>query len=604
MRWLIVLDDEFDYSNEVYDKLITLNSVPDVESFSLIDYVFENNHKLGLALSNNLEKLSLIKQDKDSKNIASILELEDGISYWHLSGATERCIVRNPSLEDYYTFLAIINCIGSQEVEALTVLGASRMLVTRLLERFPNSKNISILKKSETKLEIINNAYKLFKLVVSSLIAFLKIFHSILFSKKYKSNKEIIKEEINFFCYSDNMELNAQGGFRSKYFRDISEQLESSNKKICWYHLYDASKGLSRNSIIENLLTQEQLDSSTQLLRLIDGYSNFSNYLKIFPLYFKLQKARKKVESILDNTDHEDNSPWPFVKDHWSKTVSGGTSVKFLYQMIMLREMVRNVVSDQGCIFLCEGMLWERVLVYYWQKHKTTPIYGCIHSSIKSLDFRLTFYEILDNKYRPNLFLYPSNTNTKRLNDFQLQDAWLRKVSPISSDILNSSTKNLSFEDRKNYIGIVLDGINEIDSWLISMLESLIMGGHFKGKRFILKPHPNVPIVLSDKVSSNDILEITDSTLIDLITRCPIVISSISSSAAIMIEANAESYFFFHKPGHLIRTPLPKISAKLILFDQTSFLNTINNHLEVYEDREFFHSEVDDKISGWEEFLN
>lgn len=605
MRWTIVLTDSPDYSIDGYDRLITLNHDPRCYGDPLSEYVLKNNAKLGNALSQGLRRLSSLTNENDLKTVASILSIEGELCFWHLSGASERCIVRNPSLEDYYIYISVLEYIGELEVDSISIIGGSTLIANQLLKRFPDATLLHNGKKVNSK-HLSKSAFSTVdasKKYLAAVFALIKLFYSLLVIRNYSVSEMQKEGDLSFICYSDNISVDRKGRFESTYFRDIVKTLHDSRKKVCWYHLFDSSRGLSPNTIVNQLRAQEKGDDF-QVLRLLDGYSSLTNFFTVISVYLKLQKSGRKVEKIFDLKDQEETSPWPFISDSWRRSISGGSSIKLINQIVLLKYVVKNSTIDKPCFFLCEGMVWERALLYFWRKYKSAPIYGCIHSSIKSLDFRLNFYGIDDDRYRPDFFLYPLNTNTKRLSDFGLPASKIKKMAPMS-DRKFTTRQNFQVTNRsEELIGIVLDGIVEIDSWIVGMLESLIEITELRGKRFVLKPHPNVPFLLSERSQGGINFEVVDYGLVELLERCSVVLCSISSSAAIEVEKHAEHVGFFQRPSHLIRTPLDYIHANSIITDVSTLRNAIfgNDRNKVSDDV----VEVQRKDDGldWGVFIN
>jgi len=605
MRWTIVLTDSSDYSIDGYDRLITLNHDARCYGDPLSEYVLKNNEKLGNTLSQGLKRLSSLTNEHDLKTVASILRIDGEVCFWHLSGASERCVVRNPSLEDYYIYISVLEYIGEQKVGSISIIGGSTLIANQLLKRFPestflhNGKKVNSKYLSKSTFSTVDASKK----YLAALVAFIKLFYSLLVTKKYSVSEMQNEGDLSFICYSDNISVDQKGRFESTYFRDVSKKLHDSRKKVFWYHLFDSSRGLSPNTIVNQLRVQEKSDDF-QLLRLLDGYSSLANFFTVITLYLQLQKSGRKVEKIFDLKDQEKTSPWPFISDSWRRSISGGSSVKLINQIVLLKHLVKNSITDKPCFFLCEGMVWERALLYFWRKYKNAPIYGCIHSSIKSLDFRLNFYGIDDARYRPDLFLYPLNTNTKRLSGFGLPASDIKKMAPMS-DQKFMTRQNFQVTNRsEKLIGVVLDGIVEIDSWIVGMLESLIEITELQGKRFILKPHPNVPFLLSEESQDGINFEVVDYGLVELLERCSVVLCSISSSAAIEVEKYAEHVGFFQRPSHLVRTPLDYIHPDSIITDLSTLRNAIFGNDKNQVSEEIGDVECKDDGLDWGVFIN
>jgi len=603
MRWLVILSDAYQLGAEPHDRLITLNDLPVSTGTSLTNHVLTNNQKWVTTLSSSLDRLGKLKSKKTGHSITSILKLEGGFSFWHASGSTERCVVRNACLEDYYTFLAIIDYIGDQKVDSISVLGASVLLETKLLEHFSAPSGYARGVKFKSQRPSLNRIKNTTELYVHAAITLITLALNIIFTKKYKKTEIKNNATLNFLCYSDNIEIDKNGNFQTTYFRDISEKLKQLGGQIGWYHLYDPGQGLSKQKLIKKLRSKELGEANTSILRVMDGYANLSILFEVIYNYFRLQKSRRDVLEVLDNGHQEQFSPWLFVRDYWLRTVSGGSAIKLLYQAALLKRVVKYGMTDQPCFFLCEGMVWERLFIYYWRKYKKSPIYGYIHSSTKSLDFRLNFYSISDKDYQPWFFLYSENTSTDQLKELGIKKTTLRKLNRISKNIGNKPNKSFNTSTRNNCIGIVMDGIEEIDTWLIETIKFVINGDQALDKFFAIKQHPNVPALLPPELQQRHNVRIADPNFGKFFNECSTVWCSIASSAALIVEAHADKYRYFHKPGHLIRTPLKFPQVELIMSSSTHFLDSINGHNNIHQKHGLVLNDSNNNFFDWELFL-
>ena len=106
--WLVLDSDARPGEEQIWDLIIDFSGhVDQPNRLSLTRYLYENRDELVREAAARIDALGQARCAETGQTVIETLEIHLGFSFWYISGAFEKCIVRNPELGLYLKCLAL-----------------------------------------------------------------------------------------------------------------------------------------------------------------------------------------------------------------------------------------------------------------------------------------------------------------------------------------------------------------------------------------------------------------------------------------------------------------------------------------------------------------
>lgn len=567
-RWLVLETNNPPGDVQGWDLVIDFSGhVDQPNRLSLIRYLHENREQLVREAAARIDALGQARCARSGKTVIEELQVHEGYSFWYVSGAFEKCIVRNPELGLYLKCLAMEQLMVRHRPRMLALEGLAE-LPRRAIGEFAETLGLSVERFPFDR-------RKLRGVFMSRLRAMARF--AVMAAKSLQligcrdwpdvARGEDMKREALFVAYSPNIRPGQDSVYDPVYWKGLPEIVKETFNRVDWCHLYDASAGDSERQVTGRMGRMESVAGVPHRIFLLEQKLRPGLVVRALLLYLRLQWRLAGVERALRlHRPSFGLPPWPFLEVAWQRSVMGGTAASLSAQILLLEQLARASVRRRA-YYLCEGMPWERTLLYFWRRHGGEPIYGYQHTTVKSCDMRLLSCLAFGVGHRewlhPDGILFNGPAAGQALQSLGFDVGKLHPVEALRFNYLldmraSVQTRRIG-ENHSAVILVVLEGIESIDRFVLMLVKSAISNPAIAaGRHFVIKPHPSGKVSVTDalaEVESAAWSETRESIHIAL-SKADLVCTSINSSACVEVETLGKAQVLIWKPSELIRTPL------------------------------------------------
>jgi len=538
---------------------------------SLPRFLYEYHDEIAQDVAKRIEQLGKVTCDRTRKTVAELLQLNSGFSYWYVSGAYEKCIVRNPDLGIFLKCVALQKLIKNLRPQKIEIIGLT-LIEQRAICNVAIQNGVQVSKPSTLKEK---RGYS-----VSRLRALIRLMH-LGFSSIRNLNCRCwpdIKHSKGtlIISYSDNIRSGLVDKFDPLYWGGLPELLEEDGRPVFWAHLFDRSSGDSVVDVCHKLKRMENIAGYPHKLFLLEQMLRPSVVAKTLFYYIWLQFRLAKAEKAIGKYEFPDGlSPWPFLKGAWVRSTRGGTAVSQLAQLVLLNQLANLVTTDIRVIYLFEGMPWERELVYHLRLACSGTIYGYQHATVKSYDLRAAVFS--DTRFLPDYVLYNGPVSGKVLQSIGIGNDRLVPVEALRYMYLSEAKeKSERLIESAEVSVVILEGVVDTDRFMLQLVRAELLAS--KNWFFVIKPHQSgqidPQIELAGVESSR--WKVTTEGIHDVLKmRYKAVCTSINSSAVVEAQALGLPTILIWNPKEIIRTPLQLTDWRRIVTKPDAFRNAL-----------------------------
>lgn len=197
------------------------------------------------------------------------------------------------------------------------------------------------------------------------------------------------------FTYFPNIDHDqaARGVFRSRYWGKLQDLLEQGPWQVNWVWIYGpgggcsfpetlgwrdtfnrAAQGRARHYLLEEFLTPGAIFRANFL------------FLRLFWKNLKLKSIRQAFHFPGSALNF-----WPILADDWRAALTGSPAIHNCLAWETFRSLVKILPQQEMGLYLWENQLWERALIFAWEKSGHGKLLGFQHATLRFLDLR--FYE-------------------------------------------------------------------------------------------------------------------------------------------------------------------------------------------------------------------
>ncbi len=537
-RWLVTSDTTI--NSDKYDLIVLVCGVSkESNCLSLPVFINQNQKLIAQKIDSSLSNLASQRLSNDL-NISASLNI-NGIDFWSISGATERCAIRNKQFEQLVRYIAI-EVLKKKFVPSHIDYQLKNQFLDKLLQ-----STVSFNKTSLGWLDcFLRASYR-----------FLSHFFDVVLSKKSLS---VLSGKTTVFVDTVNMARNK--GKKSTYLPGFSKLVSDENAgPINWVHGYIANSADSKRDfekIFENFNS-----SNEDNYVLLESNLTLSDLLKSLVLYLRLQCV---IFSVVRQLDKSNEPFWYGVRDSFIRSLVSGSAITVILKHFAYTNVFARLSDDQRVIYLCEGMPSETIIVKQFRReNRFSKIMGLHPSAIKTGDFRLNRYLAGDSLF-PDSMLVSSFEGISLLSHLGFDEGKLAPVEGLKFEYLAKMTSLSPSSALENSVKPVLilfllEGLENADRFLLDLLSASERYLSNLDVKFIIRQHPADSRNISDYLSlATNLWEVSSDPLSDLFKEADIICASVNSSVIVEAMYWNKHVINLFNPKELLRTPF-KLAA-------------------------------------------
>jgi surface carbohydrate biosynthesis protein (TIGR04326 family) len=590
-NWLILDSGSQLVKEQKWDLIIDFSDhIDQPNRLSLTRYLYENHDALVREAASRIDAMGQAKCAEAGQTVVKALEVYQGFSFWYISGAFEKCIVRNPELAIYLKCLAL---------EQLMVLYRPQMLAMDGLAELPRFALDKLAKTLGIDADNPFNGRKSRRIGFMPHLRALARF-TVLFTKSFsligcrdwpRMQRGKGKERsILFVAYSPNCGPGQDDCYDPIYWKGLPEIAAQEFDNIEWCHLYDASAGESERALSRRMERLESVAGYPHHLYLLEQRLSPRLVMRAFMIYMRLQLKLAKVERALKrHPAPSDLMIWPFLEEAWQRSTKGGTAASLAVQVLLLEGLAKKA-GEQPAFFLYEGMPWERTLLYFWRRQGNGPIFGYQHATVKTCDLRLLSSLAFGPGYQewllPDGILFNGYAAGKVLRSIGFDDKRIHPIEALRFNYLldlQAITRSCQSDKAGSVtVLVILEGIESIDRFILEFVkEALSAPAIATTQHFVIKPHPSGRVSVSKALKGTGIGAWTETRegIHSVLAKANLVCTSINSSAAVEVQALGLTQILIWKPSELIRTPLIIRDWGKIVTSPSAFISALDRSI-------------------------
>lgn len=594
-------------------KTILWNSSPLASNHLSISEIIESNAKiLRTTYLAHIHDLGLLKIKNNT--VINLLKIDKDLSFWWLTLFSQKCnFIKSENIDNIIKFMAFELWADTNTFTAIELKTNNKNLYL-CLKTWCNKKNIDFISNNQ------NSNIKRTEVIYPSLM-FMKSIFNLAFNlvKRWNlkgHNLEAWKNsdgKLSFFSYFNKDQIEYESKFfKSNFWGDLPEELNSLNKKTNWLHLLagDYSKK-SNNKIVSTL--NDFSKNSNQIHLTIYSFLSVTLIKIVLKEWLRVIYKSKKIRHIFSghSSPYKKNYLLFFSDEDFYKSFYGFEGLNSILFFYLFKEALRLLPKQGNGLFLQENQPWEISLINQWKANRHKKIIGCPHTTIRFWDLRYYFLKEtinLDVKYKlpvPDHIALNGDHAYNTFLDMEYSSDKLFKVEALRYMHLNEIKKiprsNIIEKTDPKKILILGDYSKESTIKSIKLIQDAFEGLS-SDQELILKPHP-ASVINNDDVSLDNI-KVTNSPIDEIINQCNIVFSCNVTSAAL------DSYFYdvpiicFHDLSKLNLSPVRGLNNIHFVNSSEEFRELITNDIYMISNKKNFNYFYLDKgFSGWKKLL-
>ncbi len=352
------------------------------------------------------------------------------------------------------------------------------------------------------------------------------------------------------FTYFPNIDHDqaARGVFRSRYWGKLHDLLEEGPWQVNWVWIYGPEGGCS---IPDTLGWRDKFNSAAQGRArhyLLEEFLTPGAIFRANLLFLRLFWKNLQLKSIR-RAFHFPGSAlnfWPILADDWRAALTGSPAIHNCLAWEILRSLVKTLPRQEMGLYLWENQLWERALIFAWEKSGHGKLLGFQHSTLRFLDLR--FFEdprsyglgeaappipqtlVVNGAGALKLMQEVGYPNPKMTVAEAVRYLYLQKLAPGE----RLSVINEKISDNNSLLVVTGYLPDETAAQLRLLSQAASRCGLNGYERILVKPHPDCPVnAILQKEAPDLKVEIVQEPLNSLWPKAKLVFVANSTSAAI-----------------------------------------------------------------------
>lgn len=621
---LVILDKDYHWqdNNAVVVHWSTFSSKEN--EYSIPQLVDQNGEEL------RDEYLSLIyKLGKEKIKGASLCErmlIRENLSFWWLTLITEKCSVKSKGVYEIFKLRTLENLYYNLNCSGIVLCSSNRRL-HKTLWQWCKAKEYSYKKiaKRKWRLPTLRALYNILPHPVRAMLflcRYLIVFNAFFNSKREKISPSIEGDDnLCIFTYFGNfdMDLAFKGVFRSYYWNNLHDVIQRSGKNTVWIHQFVQSASCPTPT--EALLLRDQFNENNTTSRhfFLREWFSWCVLFRVIHLYFRLLFLSLIAPSFRSSCHFKDSSLplWEFMAYDWSCSIRGSVAMSECIRLVLFEEVFSRLSHQKTGLFLLEGQVWERSLIHAWKANNHGKIIGCQHSKLPFFDLRLIHdrriyaekpsreqlpladivainghqaMEMLENSGYPMKYVFLTEA---------LRFLYLNRLQNLNEQTIRLNSKRLFL--------VILDGVEQVDRWQLSIVTQLVNSPSFsQNVNILIKPHPNPQVpseILLDQRALKFPVEISTENLSNLWGKADFVFVSGNSSASVEAAIIGLPMILLWDPSGFNRSPLREIPNIVFVTSYKDFITAYDNILEPPRISHLFFC-LDESMIRWKKLLH
>ena len=360
--------------------------------------------------------------------------------------------------------------------------------------------------------------------------------------KKWKNTEG----NITFFSYFHNIDSDSlkKKYFKSSYWSDLNDVMNTKNFKTNWLHLYVKSSQFPSSKDVAKVIQAFNKSEKRQETHVtLDTFLNFTVIIRTLRDWSKFFFIAIFLRGRLRINKKNKINFWFLYEKIWLKSIYGSVAMENLLNLNLLESALKSLPKQKHGVYLQENHAWEYSLIRSWQMLGHEQLTAAPHSTVRFWDLRYFF----DSRtyFKKTEYSLPL-PNKVALNGKMTRDMYKNSGYPLSNLVEVEALRYLhilKFKKklaraylpkallRKDKIQVLVlcDYLIKNTEQQINILKKAIQYVP-AGTTFTVKLHPACPINLDDCLKFN--IKISSDPIEKLLSKCDIVFASSSTSAA------------------------------------------------------------------------
>lgn len=534
---------------------------------------------------------SLGESHSQGKRIIDHLQIRPGFSFWWMTLISEKCnYSSSPQITDAIRLLAFNLWSLDNQIDSIKITSNNTALV-ECVQYWCRKRKIEFSwdRQSERKAKssILRKLYHVFPNTLRALIQFFRyIWTHWPLRGVGKDEWSQSDADVTFFSYLSNLDESSEhkGGFKSKLWPHLPEELLKNGCKTNWLHIYcpDPSHPTSRDAKLK-LEQFNKVGARDQVHSALESFLSWSVVYKTLADWLSILKFTKSLEPSISNVECGDIHLWPLFKKEWRSSLAGAPSILAILNLNLFEAAVGILPNQRIGVYLYEQQAWELALIHAWRNNRHKTLIGAQHSTMLDWDMRYFHdsrnYQRLDNNDlpMPDLVAVNGPVSIQKVLDAGYPKAKLFEVEALrylymqdkihKNDLLSRGKKD---EITLLVLGDYLKSITKIQmELLVDTLEHFPMD-----ISIIVKPHPACWIDPNDYPSID--LKVTTKSLEEILYMCDLAYTSPVTSAAVDAYCYGIPVITALDPNSLNLSPLRDHDDVFFISSQSELLGALN----------------------------
>lgn len=174
----------------------------------------------------------------------------------------------------------------------------------------------------------------------------------------------------------------------SGYWGRLPPLLKEVDLKVSWVHI--DYRSVSAPSVREARKAIKELSRDRETHVLLQDLLSLRDLRTIWKRYLDLAAMARRCDtgkwSWLDDESGLDLSP--LLRSRWREFFLGAAAMRNAIWLTLFAKLSKKTSQVMSCLYLMENQPWEMALLSCWRNAQGGPIYGVIHSTVRTWDTR------------------------------------------------------------------------------------------------------------------------------------------------------------------------------------------------------------------------
>ncbi|MFH1309105.1 MAG: hypothetical protein ABIH85_00325, partial [Candidatus Omnitrophota bacterium] len=307
------------------------------------------------------------------RNLKEIFGIDKNLSFWWLSGITEKNVYKSDSFNRLVQMDSIVSEVSRHEISEIMFSGRSCKLKRALFE-FSRNKGINFkVLRSKHNIYLRENIYDgiSFLYFKHVFLAMSKALSILLRSCQVKKNFVLLNEKRDtprriapimiMTPYPDFDKVSADNGrFKNRYYVHLQEALEADKENVVWISMYVRNRAVSFK---ESLKYARMFAGNGNRFFMLEEFVSLGAQIKaLWKIAIggtKFLFCKKKIRTA---SNFEGFNIYAFFENDWYSSFAGSDGYYGLVLYYTFKKLF-SVIRPAKCIYPCEMRSWEKALI-------------------------------------------------------------------------------------------------------------------------------------------------------------------------------------------------------------------------------------------------